>query len=77
MASASAAPGGRRGGRKRPAFAPVIVEAASPSPDVPLAPARPDGPVIEIVIGAATVRIPPGIDAATLMTVLRAVKAAT
>jgi hypothetical protein len=31
--------------------------------------------VIEIVIGATTVRVPLGIDAATLMTVLRAVKA--
>ena len=33
--------------------------------------------MIEIVIGAATVRVPPGIDAATLQTVLRAVRAAT
>jgi transposase len=32
---------------------------------------------LEVVIGAATVRIPPGIDAATLKTVLRAVRAAT
>jgi len=32
--------------------------------------------VIEIVIGAATVRVPPGTDAATLRAVLRAVKAA-
>jgi hypothetical protein len=40
--------------------------------------ARSDGsPVIEIVIGAATVRILPGIDASTLAMVLRAVKAAT
>ena len=32
--------------------------------------------VIEIVVGAATVRIPPGIDAMTLETVLRAVRTA-
>jgi hypothetical protein len=33
--------------------------------------------VIEIVVGVMTVRIPPGIDAATLQMVLRAVQAAT
>ena len=33
--------------------------------------------IIEIVIGAATVRVTPGTDAATLTAVLRAVKAAT
>jgi hypothetical protein len=39
---------------------------------------RPGGsPVIEIVIGAATVRILPGVDAATLTTVLCAMRAAT
>jgi transposase len=60
------------------AFAPVIVDAAPPCPDVPIALARSGGSaMIEIVIGAATVRIPPGIDAATLTTVLRAVRAAT
>jgi hypothetical protein len=32
--------------------------------------------MIEIVIGAAIIRIPPGSDAATLQTVLRAVRAA-
>jgi transposase len=61
------------------AFAPVIVEAALPSPaDVPIAPERIGRAVmIEIVIGAATVRVSLGIDAATLTTVLRAVRAAT
>ena len=60
------------------AFASVIVETARPCADTAIALARPSGsPVIEIVIGAATVRIPAGIDAATLQTVLRAVKAAT
>jgi transposase len=56
------------------AFAPVIVEAGRPSGDAPIAPTRSGRlPVIEIVIGAATVRIPLGTDAATLQTVLRVV----
>jgi transposase len=60
------------------AFAAVIVAAGGMCPDVPIAPARSGGsPVIEIVIGAATVRVPAGIDAGTLQVVLRAVKAAT
>ena len=64
-------------GARGSAFAPVIVDAAPPYPDVPIAPARSGGsPVIEIVLGAATVRIPPGTDAATLQTVLHAVRAA-
>ena len=59
-----------------PVFAPVIVEAAQDSSTTTLA--RTSGsPVIEIVIGAASVRVSRGIDAATLATVLRAVKAAT
>jgi hypothetical protein len=32
-------------------------------------------PAIEIVIGATTVRVPPGVDVATLQAVLSAVKA--
>ena len=61
-----------------PVFAPVIVEAAQDSSKTTLAPVRASGsPVIEIVIGAASVRVSRGIDAATLATVLRAVKAAT
>ena len=77
--------GWRRAAPRRPngetdgsgsAFAPVIVDTASPSAAAAML--RPSGsPVIEIVIGAATVRILPGTDAATLQTVLRAVKAAT
>jgi transposase len=57
------------------AFASVVVEAprSSPSPARPLV--RPDIGAIEIVIGAVTVRVPPGTDAATLQTVLRALKA--
>ena len=61
-----------------PVFAPLIVEAAQDSAETTLAPVRASGPpVIEIVIGAASVRVSRGIDAATLATVLRAVKAAT
>lgn len=60
------------------AFAPVIVESVLPSVDAPVAPNQQGGAaVVEIVIGAATVRVALGIDAATLTTVLRAVKAAT
>lgn len=58
-------------------FTPVIVEAPRSHADGPIAPAWPGGSAkIEIVIGAATVRVPPGIDAVTLATVLRAVRAA-
>lgn len=60
------------------AFTPVIVESALLSADPSIAPNREVGAaVIEIVIGAATVRVSPGIDVATLTTVLCAVKAAT
>jgi transposase len=59
-------------------FAPVVVEEALPSLEAPVAPTAGGGPsIIEIVIGAATVRVTPGTDAATLTAVLRAVKAAT
>jgi len=59
-------------------FAPVVVEEALPSLEAPVAPTEGSGPsIIEIVIGAATVRVTPGTDAATLTAVLRAVKAAT
>jgi hypothetical protein len=56
----------------------VLVEAVLPKPDATIAPHRGGGTaVIEIVIGAATVRVSPGIDVATSTTALRAVKAAT
>jgi hypothetical protein len=56
----------------------VIVETARPLADAPLAPSRLGGSsVIEIVIGAATVRFPPGIDTTSLQAVLCALKAAT
>jgi len=60
------------------AFAPVVVEEALRRSEAPVAPNQGGGTsTIEIVIGAATVRVAPGIDAATLTAVLRAVKAAT
>ena len=62
-------------GEHGPAFAPVIVERA-PSRASAVQPSHGSGmPAIEIVIGGATVRVPPGADVATLQTVLCAVKA--
>jgi hypothetical protein len=57
------------------AFVPVVVEPAARSSPTP---GRGGGTaMIEVVIGATTVRVPRGIDGATMTTVLRAVKAAT
>lgn len=68
----------RPDGESRLGFAPVVVEPARPCVDAPLAPGGTVGSsMLEIVTGAVTVRVPPGTDAATLQTVLRAVKAAT
>jgi transposase len=59
-------------------FAPVIVQGVRPCADMALAAGRPGGsPAIEIVIGAATVRVSPGIDPASLAAVLRVVRAVT
>jgi len=59
-------------------FAPVVVDAAAPSVEAPTAPARAEqAPTIEITLGFATVRFTAGIDPATLVAVLRAVRAAT
>ena len=68
-----------KAGAKGSAFAPVVVEAAPPYVAALCASAgRAERPsTIEIAIGLATVRVWPGIDAATLMAVLRAVRAAT
>ena len=71
--------GWRRSARHRtddgtPTFAPVIVQAAARSTSA--SQARSDAfPVIEIVVGAALVRVAPGTDAASLRAVLRAVMA--
>ena len=54
-------------GACRPAFAPVVVDDGAACSD--------RAPLIEIVIGAATVRVASGISAASLAAVLRAVKA--
>jgi len=60
-------------------FAPVVVEECRPAKDAPpIAPAVPCGShMIEIVIGAATVRVAPSIDVACLQAVLRVVMAVT
>ena len=78
----------RRRGRRRAsndegtaretAFAPVVVEETLRRSEAPIGSDPIGGTgVIEIVIGATTVRVAPGTDAATLTAVLRAVRAAT
>jgi transposase len=57
-------------------FAPVIVNPPC-SPRLPAAEQRGGILSIEIVIGDATVRVPPGIDSVTLTAILRAVRALT
>jgi transposase len=60
-------------------FAPVVVDAAPPCVEAPT-PSTVRGeqaPTIEIALGIATVRFAAGIDSATLVAVLRAVRAAT
>ena len=62
---------------KGSAFAPVIVEAALPSAQATASTSGAAQPaMIEITIGIATVRFSPGIDAAILAAVLRAVRMA-
>jgi transposase len=67
-----------RAGESRIAFAPVVLESSRPGAGAtPLVQSQvASSPVIEIVIGAATVRIPPGSELATLQLVLRAVTTA-
>jgi len=62
-------------GEYGPAFAPVIVEGAPSRVSVVQPSAGAGMSAIEIVIGATTVRVPPGADVATLQTVLYAVRA--
>jgi transposase len=78
----------RNGFRKReaarlqqgaPAFAPVMIahdRSGGAPAETPVAAAMSAGGLIEIVLGGATVRLHGGVDAKTLTTVLRAVKAA-
>jgi transposase len=62
------------GDESRLTFAPVIVEAAAACP----AAGQPGGALmVEIVLGAVTVRVPLGIDPVSLTAVLRAVRAST
>ena len=67
-----------RTGASRMAFAPVVLEASRPRAGAaPIVQSHSGGlPVVEIVIGAATVRVLPGIEFATLQLVLRAVTTA-
>ena len=60
-------------------FAPVVVDAAPPCVEAPTATTvrGEQAPTIEIALGIATVRFAAGIDSATLVAVLRAVRAAT
>lgn len=55
-----------------PAFVPVVVEADAVMPT-----SGPELHLIEVVIGAVTVRIPRGVDSTTLEAVVRAIKATT
>ena len=67
-----------RTGSSRMAFAPVVLEASRPRAGAaPIVQSHSGGlPVVEIVIGAATVRVLPGIELATLQLVLRALTTA-
>lgn len=60
---------------KGSAFAPVIVDAAPPCAAASTSRAKPPA-TIEVAIGIATVRFPPGMDATILAAVLRAVRLA-
>ena len=68
----------RRGELGEPAmmsFLPVrIAEPSHPAASAPTLGGRPDEPVVEVVIGAATVRIAPSVDDVTLRRVLAAVR---
>jgi transposase len=72
--------GWRRAARRRAqesgiAFAPVLVGPADALPEQLRATAWRGAPAIEVAIGAVTVRVPAGVDVATLQAVLGAVKA--
>jgi transposase len=72
---AAGRPAGTGMGEHGPAFAPVIVEGAASRASVVRSTTGSGMPAIEIVIGATTIRVPPGADVATLQAVLCAVKA--
>ena len=64
-----------------PVFVPVEIEGASDSPAGPIISDTPSptplvpAPMIEIVMSAVTVRVPTGVDAATLATVMATLRA--
>ena len=68
-------------GRRDPVFVPVEIEGAVGSPagsiisDTPSPTPRVPAPMIEIVMPAVMVRVPTGVDAATLATVLATLRA--
>jgi transposase len=66
-----------RTGESGMAFAPVVLETSGSRAGIPIAPTRcGSSPWTEILIGIATVRVPPEIELATLQLVLRAVTTA-
>jgi transposase len=67
-----------RSGESRIAFAPVVLETGGPGGGASAITQSPSGglPVIEIVIGSATVRVPARTELATLQLILRALRAA-
>jgi transposase len=67
----------REAEKSGPSFAPIVVEACCPGKDAATSPALAGAALIEILIGRATVRVTPGVDAASLQAVLRAVMAVT
>ena len=56
-----------------PAFVPVVLEPAATTKPKPPRRARP-APAVEIEVAGVLVRVPPGMDAATIAAVLRAAK---
>ncbi len=67
----------REAEKSGPSFAPIVIEACCTGKDAATSPALAGAALIEILIGRATVRVTPGVDAASLQAVLRAVMAAT
>jgi transposase len=72
---AAGRPAGTGMGEHGPAFAPVIVEGAASRASAVQPSHGSVTAAIKIVIGATSVRVPPGVDVATLRAVLCAVKA--
>ena len=58
-----------------PAFVPVVLEPAATTRPKPPRRTRPAAPAVEIEVAGLLVRVPPGMDAATIAAVLQAAKA--